>query len=205
MSDVFISRGRWLDIRCALVWMMSFAPLNAAIAHELMREEYRCLSDILGNGLGADAKYAVIADRTIGDTRAVVGDELSVARASELNVKLELLRECARVNAESRPLGRDFKLNVPYTLLTESARDLLFRGDNPVTGWKLFFARFPDSPGLLRVSRVAFDAARTQALAYVELQCGPDCGAGRLIQARAENDAWRVEFGELIWIAGPET
>jgi hypothetical protein len=175
-------------------------------ADEIPEEEYACLSDILGHGLDRDTKQAIIADQTTGDPAAIVGGSRPTeARALELNTQLELLREWARLNQRAYPLTANFKLSTPYSLLTESDRDLLFRGDNPEAGWKLFFARYVGSPGILRVSRVAFDSTRTHALVYLELQCGPECGAGRLVQAkRAPNAAWEIEFGELLWVAGPK-
>lgn len=179
----------------------------AVLDQVLPEEEYACLSDLLGHGLGSEAKQAVIADLTTGDPSLIVGGDLPIeARALALNTKPELLREWAKLNEQNYPVLRQFHLPLPYTLLTESERDLLFRGDNPVAGWKLFFVRFPGSPGLLRVSRVAFDTAKTHALLYLELQCGAECGTGRLLQAtRAANGPWQIEFGELIWIAGPKT
>lgn len=178
----------------------------AVLDQALPEEEYACLSDILSHGLGSEAKQAVIADLTTGGPSLIAGgDGPSAARAVELNTDPELLREWARLNEQNYPVSRQFRLSLPYTVLTESERDLLFRGDNPAAGWKLFFARFPGSPGLLRVSRVAFDTTKTHALLYLELQCGAECGTGRLLQtARAANGRWQIEFGELIWIAGPK-
>jgi hypothetical protein len=58
---------------------------------------------------------------------------------------------------------------------------------------------------VVRLSRVAFDAQHLQALVYLEFQCGPECGSGRLVQiARDPSGRWQVQSGELIWIAGPQ-
>jgi hypothetical protein len=187
-----------------LCWLLPFS-ISLAMAQGLLREEYACLSDVLQNGLGANAKQAVIAATTTGDPSKIVSSDQTIdVRAAELNTSGELLREWALRNESTFPLTRELSLSVPYSLLTEGDRDLLFRGDDPIASWKLFYARYPESPGLIRVSRVAFDATRTHALVYIELQCGAECGSGRLVQAmRTAGTPWRIEFGELIWIAGP--
>ncbi|MSR14360.1 MAG: hypothetical protein EXR86_07310 [Gammaproteobacteria bacterium] len=187
--------------------LLSLIFCTNVIAQELPDDEYACLSDVLRHGLANETKQVVIANLTSGDPSAIVDGSLpSEARATELNTNVELLREWARLNQTTHPLAASFTLPVPYILLTESDRDLLFRGDNPEAGWKLFFARYANSPGLLRVSRVAFDSTKTHALLYLELQCGAECGAGRLIQAKRVADGpWEIEFGELMWVAGPKS
>ena len=73
---------------------------------------------------------------------------------------------------------------------------------DPATGWARFRKRFPAAPGLLRVSRVAVDDPQLQALVYVEFACGPECGTGRLIRLARSGEAWLVQSGELVWVAG---
>jgi hypothetical protein len=188
---------------CAL--LLCSGPVDAAET-PLAAEEYALWSAVLQHGLGADAKEAVIAEATTGAPGEVVGGATPETRAPELQTTPELLAEWVHLNARTFHLETRFKLNIPYVLLRESDRDLLFRGDDPVASWKLFFARYPGSSGIIRLSRVAFDAAEAQALVYVELDCGAECGTGRLVQAsRGEDRAWHVTAGELVWMAAPKS
>jgi hypothetical protein len=172
----------------------------------LPAEEYALFSALLRHGLDPAAKQAVIANTTTGDpARIVSSGPPSEARAKELNTSRELLREWSRLNQRTFTLTADFKLPMPMVLFTEADRDLLFRGDEPVAGWKLFFERYAGSSGLIRLSRAAFDLGSAHALVYLEFQCGPECGSGRLVHmTRAPAGGWQVEGGELIWIAGPK-
>ena len=169
--------------------------------------EYALYSALLNHGLDPASKQAVIADVTTADpARIVTGGPPTEARAQALNTTLELLNEWWRLNQQTYPLNAKFKLRIPYVMFKEADRDLLFRGDEPVAGWRLFFARYAGSSGVVRLSRVAFDSQNTHALVYLEFQCGAECGSGRLVQLmRDPAGNWQVEGGELIWIAGPKT
>jgi hypothetical protein len=186
--------------RALLVYASLVVPSMATPS--LPAEEYALFSALLGHGLAPDTREAVIADTTTGDPSRVVDGTADAARATELGTRVELLREWARLNRQAYMLERRFTLRVPYELYAETDRELLFRGDNPDAGWKLFYSRYPGSEGVIRLSRAAFDGA--QALVYLEFQCGPECGSGRLVQlSRDAAGAWQVDGGELIWIAGP--
>lgn len=183
------------------------ACLFSAVAAEpaLPPAEYALFSAVLNHGLDRTATQAVIADTTTGDPARIVTGSVTDARAQELGTTPELLREWSRLNQRTFVLAREFTLPLPYVLLTEGDRDLLFRGDEPVAGWRLFFERYAGSSGVIRLSRAAFDTPGTHALVYLEFQCGPECGSGRLVQlTRDAAGAWQVDGGELIWIAGPE-
>ena len=168
--------------------------------------EYALYSALLNHGLDPASKQAVIADVTTSDpARIVTGGPPTEARAQALNTTLELLHEWWRVNQRTYPLSAKIKLRIPYVMFKEADRDLLFRGDEPIAGWRLFFARYAGSSGVVRLSRVAFDSQNTHALVYLEFQCGAECGSGRLVQLmRDPAGNWQVEGGELIWIAGPK-
>ncbi len=185
--------------------LLLFVTCGTSAAPALPPAEYALYSALLNHGLEQTAQQAVIADLTTGDpARIVTGGPPTAARALELNTTLELLQEWWRLNQQTFPLTANFKLRIPYVMFKEADRDLLFRGDEPIAGWKLFFARYAGSSGVVRLSRVAFDAQHLQALVYLEFQCGPECGSGRLVQiARDPNGQWQVQSGELIWIAGP--
>lgn len=196
------SRHRATNALLFLLLTGAGAWSTATAAPPLPAAEYALYSALLAHGLAPETREAVIADSTTGDPSRVVDGAASSARATELGTRVELLREWARLNQQVFTLERRFTLQMPYVLFAESDRDLLFRGDNPEAGWKLFYTRYPGSDGLIRLSRAAFDG--TQALVYLEFQCGPECGSGRLVQlSRDARGNWQVDGGELIWIAGP--
>ncbi|MGD9600350.1 MAG: hypothetical protein AB7O21_00435 [Gammaproteobacteria bacterium] len=196
--------GRMTLLRRLAGMLLAGFSLAGAAAPALPPHEYAIFSALLSHGLSPEARQAVIADTTTGDPARIVSGRATEARAQELHTTTELLREWTRLNQRTFELAHEFVLPLPYALFSEADRDLLFRGDEPVAGWLSFFERYPGSDGVIRLSRAALDRTGTHALVYLELECGPECGSGRLVHLqRGEDAAWGVEGGELIWIAGP--
>jgi len=85
--------------------------------------------------------------------------------------------------------------------ITKTAHDSMFNkfdaatGKNDVAaGWKEFHRRYWFAKGILAVSAVGFDAGRTVAIVYSEMQCGGLCGTGSFKYFRRTPHGWdRVE------------
>ena len=176
----------------------NLAPQHTPLADA----DYELMSAVLKHGLDQSAKQLVIADTTTAPTLPKASAAVIEQRAADLGTTPELVRAWTELSAEHTALTRAFNLPVQYTLLTESARDLLFRGDNPLASWKLFYARFSGSPGLIRLSRPAYTPTRQDALMYVEFDCGEACGSGTLVKvARDASYLWQVTGGLVLWLA----
>jgi hypothetical protein len=173
------------------------APLPAA--------EYEVLSALLAHGLDPATRGAVIADRTTGAAAGITLDlNTPDVAATRLGTTAALLREWSRLNERVFIFEKKFKLRVPYELLADFERETFFQGDDPEAGWSRFFRRYPVSDGIVRLSRPAVDHSGTQALVYLEFQCGAECGSGRMVSlARQPGQAWGVTGGELLWVAAP--
>ena len=187
-----------LSAACLATDDFDLAPKHTALADA----DYELMSAVLKHGLDQSAKQLVIADTTTAPTLPKASAAVIEQRAADLGTTPELVRAWTELSAEHTALTRAFNLPIQYTLLTESARDLLFRGDNPAAGWKLFYARFDGSPGLIRVSRPAYNLAHQEALMYVEFECGETCGSGTLVKAvRDPKHLWQVTGGLVLWLA----
>lgn len=192
-----------------VLWTLALCLLlggEAGAAPTLPGEEYAVFRALLDHGLGPEAQQVVVAESTTGDPAGILpSGQADDARAKDLGTSLELLRDWSLMNQRTFTLGEGFNTRVPHVLLPDTVRETLFRGDQPEQGWRLFFRKYPLSAGLVRLSRVGFNAARSEALVYLEFQCGAECGSGRLIQlAREPAGSWRITSGELLWIAAPE-
>lgn len=171
----------------------------------LPEAEYEVLSALLAHGLDPATRGAVIADQTTGAAAGIATDRSAAeGEATRLGTTAALLREWGRLNEREFVLEKKFTLRVPYELLADFERETLFQGDDPEAGWSRFFRRYPVSDGIIRLSRPAVDHTRTQALVYLEFQCGAECGSGRMVSlARQTGQAWTVTGGELLWVAAP--
>jgi hypothetical protein len=63
-----------------------------------------------------------------------------------------------------------------------------------------FQKKFPHNMGLIILSGVGFNPARTQAVFYIDHFCGL-CGGGRYVLMEKINDSWRVRGEHYIWIS----
>ena len=191
-----------------LMFWQSFAlaapPVAVTAAEPDASTQYALWSALITHGLGADAKSVVIAQRTTDETSAVLAPDAKLEDvATKLDVSPTLLNAWVAANQSSLSLERQFSLRAQYHLLDDKTRADIFTGDDAAANWGRFRAKFPDAPGLLRLSRTAVDAPAGHALAYIEFTCGPACGSGRLIRALRKGKNWTVISGELIWIARP--
>ncbi len=195
---------RTLAAACRLVVvLLCCGPGPVAHALTPTDEEYAVLSAVIVHGLPPDTKSIAISTQTTGRPGAVVppGADLQ-ALATRLETTPALLYYWSNLNQQSVALEPKFTLQPKVELVDDALRAKIFGGDDPATGWARFHQRFPQTPGLLAVSRVALDDARTNALVYIEFACGPACGTGRLIRLSRVNATWAVLSGELMWVAG---
>ena len=68
-------------------------------------------------------------------------------------------------------------------------------------GWKNFFSKYPNSPGILLVSRIGFNRDSTEAIVYAGKSCGTLCGEGYYVRLTKIGDRWTVADQTTIWIA----
>lgn len=190
--------ARWLGVLGLLLAVV--APVRAAALHA---DEYAVLSAVIAHGLPADTKRIAIAAQTTGNPDTVVppGADLQ-ALATTLETTPALLYYWTNLNRQIATLEPKLALKPKVEFVDATLRAKIFAGEDPQAGWDRFHKRFPQTPGLLAVSRVALDDSRTNALVYVEFACGPTCGTGRLIRLSRVNATWAVLSGELMWVAG---
>jgi hypothetical protein len=138
----------------------------------------------------------VIENRTRIDSY----DGLGVAKQ---NVR-ELIKEIAPdtdndfvvKRKEQQKLSDLTGLRFKYTLLDSSEID----GQFPMGNWRKFYQTFPDSPGLLSFSRVAFGQNGKQALVYVAHAWADDGGEGHLFLLKKTNWGWKIQAHEIPWL-----
>jgi hypothetical protein len=93
------------------------------------------------------------------------------------------------------------ELGFEYRLVSEKTVNQYFSDTGTATGWTGFYKTYPDSPGLLSVSRVGFNVRHDQALVYVAHSCGDLCGLGSYILLKKQADQWVIERTEGLWIS----
>ncbi len=184
-----------------LLTAVLIALATASAATSLEEHETSIYSALINHGLAGAAKMIVIAAETTGDPAAIAAQDDAPAMLTDLGVPAETLLNWQQRNARRSTIDQPLNLSATYQLLDAEDRAELFANVEPAAGWSQFFARYPDAPGLLRLSRAGFDDSLMHALVYVEYQCGEVCGSGRLVHLSNEHgDGWQVLGAALVWM-----
>jgi hypothetical protein len=102
-------------------------------------------------------------------------------------------------NEAGHPILADMDLGASYVLLSQAQRNQIF-GQNQ-SGWEVFYANYPDTPGITTLSRVGFNATFDQALVYLGTQSNWLAGAGYYILLKKAAGAWTVDQQVMTWIS----
>jgi hypothetical protein len=95
---------------------------------------------------------------------------------------------------------------VPMRVVSAATLDSLEQGGPDENGtlpfWGAFEKRFPNSYGLVSLSRVGFNAEATQAVVNVDHGCGGLCGEGTIVMlGRDPSGRWRIVDRRGTWIS----
>lgn len=96
------------------------------------------------------------------------------------------------------PFSPSFHLPVPYELVAKAEIDAIFKKGG---WWMDFYKKYPDSQGLLTLSRVGYSADRKQAMFHAKNHCGGKCGTGSYVVMEKTNRGWKVAKEVLVWIS----
>ncbi len=67
--------------------------------------------------------------------------------------------------------------------------------------WAEFEIEYPESGGVVHLSRVGFGADGDKALVLMGFRCGDLCGAGGLYLLVKEEDGWKVQQELMVWMS----
>jgi hypothetical protein len=81
----------------------------------------------------------------------------------------DALEDFEQKNKESHPLNELFTLPLKYALISKEEYDEIFRSRES-KGWIVYHKRYPDSPGIISLSRAGFNPKMNKALVYVIIQ-----------------------------------
>jgi hypothetical protein len=177
-------------------------------------DEYTIYSEVIQTEFGKEGvERIVIGDHTLMGLPPVMmgmtqfGSSANMQKIRDTAAK-ETLQDYDQKNKSSIPLDSKFSLRVPLVLMSEAERDRIFqvkgkgekRSGNP-KGFEEFYRLYPKSPGFVTLSRVGFDAVRTQALVYVGYLCGGLCGDGKFFLLVKEGGVWKIQHVAMTWIS----
>ncbi|HET6890088.1 MAG TPA: hypothetical protein VFH31_03220 [Pyrinomonadaceae bacterium] len=95
------------------------------------------------------------------------------------------------------------KLDIPviYVLVSDEDLKSLFPEGEFDLLWRKFYARFPNSSGLINFARIAFNDQMNQALVMAGRRCGGLCGEGYLVLLAKGQGVWKVQSKVCTWVS----
>ncbi len=113
-------------------------------------------------------------------------------------IELETLNDYSAKNKRSYQLDQDISLDVPYVLLSEAELTKIFEREG---SWDRFYEIYPNSQGIMTLSRVGFNTQIDQALVYIGNQADYLAGRGYYVLLTKKGDVWTVDSMILAWIS----
>jgi hypothetical protein len=131
-------------------------------------------------------------------------DRVKTVESSSLvgpDVKLDrkLIDDFNSKNKDPHPLSNSFTADRTVILLSKDESTELFNKG----GWDEYYKRYPQSGGMIMLSRVGFNANRDRAFLYVDSLSGPRTGAGYfvLLQKSRASGNWYIIKHIPLWIS----
>jgi len=194
-----LGKPRWLApvVICLLLLGGCAGPTPTA---DINVEENAIYAALIGQRyVRDDIKLIVIKEQT---SPFIQPDELESvlqnAKEGLPGLSNATLEDFRAKNQESHPVGADLKLDVKYVLIGQAEMEEIFQDS---TGWNKFYTRYPNSQGVMTLSRVGFNEALDQALVYVGNQSDGKAGAGYFFLLSKADGQWTVQSEMMVWIS----
>lgn len=167
---------------------------------DVPREEYCVYRAYIENTFTEET--VVVLDHTFWGTYMVYAWGLTQFGVS-LSEKMPELEEetwdCFEArNEEKYHLSDFFNLSKHVVFISEEDMVMLFKWHG---GWEEFRSLYPSSQGIMNLSRVGFNADKTQALLYAGNQTGWTSGSGWYVLFVKKNGAWVIQKKVMVWVS----
>lgn len=185
-------------------------PLERAevVKSNPVTEEYAVYSSLLNEfrnspAYGRKVSLLVINDQTsddkiMGHSPEKIFKDRNISLSDEFQAAL---KDYEAKNKESQLLTRSLDLKLDYLLTNYKELNALFKGKDGDDFWVAFYKKYPNSPGLIKLSKVGFDPEMKHAFIYVAITCGGTCGGGSYRLLTKEDGTWKVTRKIPIWVS----
>jgi hypothetical protein len=182
-----------------LVWLMiscrTLIPSSPDI--DLEAEEYAVYSAVIAQMVG-EPDQLVLREYTnldnLGEDPSSIIEYIS---ESIPNIDENLIRDFVDVNNGRDKLRDHFDLTSEIVFVDQEEYLQIFSEGS----WDAFYERYPDSNGVVVLSRIAFDRDFQHALVYVGHSFDFLGGAGQYVYLSKVDGSWMVEETVLAWIS----
>ncbi len=170
---------------------------------EVTPEEYSVYSDLIEAMFPDKYELFVIRDRTSSEDSATSETlPFQYLHSHMPSLSPETFANFQAMNDKEYNLQRHFQLETDYILLGAEENEEIFSAVGPwVDPWDEFYERYPNSQGIMTLSRVGFDDNMNQALVYLGNVFGGLGGQGNCILLTKVSGVWVIESDVFLWTA----
>lgn len=182
--------------------LAALAALSASASHTqdstggVTEEEYSIYASLIKEFyIKPDTHLAVIRERTFRYDSARGEDEQPwKGKVKGVVIEPSATEDFETKNSQHWPLDKSsFKLPIKADISSDADLRAIFHGRTGELEWMEYYKRYPDTSGLITLSRVGFNTAHTQGLVYIGSHCGPDCGDVHFLLLEKQGSAWVVK------------
>jgi len=117
----------------------------------------------------------------------------------------EAIEDYKTKNEKPMELKARFAVRSECRLMSKRAFSAFFSGADKFgsleDSWKNYYKKYPHSPGYISLSGVGFNKSMTEALVYVELECGSLCAFGRFKFVAKERCRWEIKDSFQFYVS----
>ncbi|MDR2205289.1 MAG: hypothetical protein LBE36_03945 [Flavobacteriaceae bacterium] len=146
---------------------------------------------------------------TFGNAKTIVIDDSASIRYSHYNfenykeslngIEKETSDDFIKKNKLPIKLrSNDFKTKKKIVFVSRKEKEKIF---DDADGWENFYKMYENSQGILELSNIGFNRAKTQALVYYGNQSDFLAGAGYLVLFQKINGNWEIKYLTMLWIS----
>ncbi|MFT3918915.1 hypothetical protein [Cloacibacterium sp.] len=180
------------------IFLLLFFPI---ILFAQNSEEYKVYSQFLQDK-NFDSKKTIVLKK---ETKILSDEKLKELKYENLkktflkSLEKETFDDFIKINKTDSNLDSIFKNDKKVVIINENEIHEIFKDIN--TGWNFFYKKFPNSIGLLRLSRIGFNKSKTQAFFYYDKTSGMLTGSGNYILFEKQNGKWTLKSSYMNWIS----
>jgi hypothetical protein len=191
-----------LTLRLIIVFLVPLTMVSAKdIEIGLSTFDSQVSSALLNHGIGSSSELIILSSETTGNVLSESDEKNISLKLTELEVSIETYHSWLKRNQHRVLIEEALNVVSSYLLLDATKLASIFSSGQPAVDWDNFFQEFTNAPGILRLSRAGYDKDQSNALIYIEHQCGIACGSGRFVHLKRTEALWEVLGSTLVWMA----
>ncbi len=176
----------------ALLWfsIIDERRVNYGVGKAISQQEYEVYSDLFDRLYKLKPTNIVV----ISDTTSIQDIPSLSYVERKLSVAQTAMRNFEAKNKHQWPVEQSFKCQNKCVLLSSEQSEEIFRDKK---GWQRFRIRFPNSSGLVTLSRVGFSGSLQEAVVYLTQTRDYLFGSSVFYRLRYRQGHWQLD-GELV-------